>query len=318
MFIFFFVWFLLSFTNFLNKPTILASVAVGAALGLATLIRPTTQFFILLAPVLLPLILIISKMRIKDATFHSFVIFVVSGICVAPFLSLNSAKYGSFALTSQNGTHLQNWVAAEVVMLREGITRQEAVFRLQTKTKKALAALSTSQQSNPFVRSAQQVDTALDEIVATPTDTILKSWLQGAIINLAAPALMIDKRIRQLPHVSFAGDTYGDLISRTWQFMSGSSSIYVTSLIASGAGAIIISIFQFAGFFVQLRVHLILAVLSALTVAYFLIINGPVGSPKYRLPIEPILIIWFGCALLSLRKKIKKCVYLRTRSWRYN
>ena len=110
---------------------------------------------------------------------------------------------------------------------------------------------------------------------------------------------MIDKRIRQLQHISFAGDTYGDLIERTLQFISGSSSIYVTALIASGAGAIIISSFQFAGFFVQLRVNLMLAVLSALTVAYFLIINGPVGSPKYRLPIEPILIIWFGSALLS-------------------
>ena len=177
---------------------------------------------------------------------------------------------------------------------------------LQTKNEKALSALSPSQQSNPFVRSTQQVDTALHEIVATPTHIILKSWLQGAVINLAAPALMIDKRIRQLPHISFASDTHGDLISRTWQFISGSSSIYVTALIASGAGAIIVSLIQFAGFFVQLRVNLMLAVLSGLTVAYFLMINGPVGSPKYRLPIEPILIIWFGCALLSLWKFMKK------------
>ena len=41
-------------------------VVAGAALGLATLVRPTTQFFILLAPVLLPLILIISKMIICE------------------------------------------------------------------------------------------------------------------------------------------------------------------------------------------------------------------------------------------------------------
>ena len=123
---------------------------------------------------------------------------------------------------------------------------------------------------------------------------------------------MIDKRIRQLPHISFASDTDGDLISRAWQLISRSSSIYVTVLIASGAGAIIISIFQLAGFFVQARVNLSLAVLSALTVAYFLIINGPVGSPKYRLPIEPILIIWFGCALLSFQKFMKKLFYRRT------
>ena len=228
LFVFFFVWFLLSFTSFLHKPTILAAVATGAALGLATLVRPTTQFIILLTPVLLPLILIISKMKVKErpsSTASS--VFVVSVVCVAPLLIKNGVKYDSFALTSQNGTHLQNWVVSEVVMLRDGVGREEAVTRLQTKTNKALAKLSPSQQINPFIRSAQQVDTALDEIVATPTHIIVKSWIQGAVINLAAPALMIDKRIRQLPHISFAGDTRGDLYARTWQFISGSSSIYV-------------------------------------------------------------------------------------------
>ena len=253
-------------------------------------------------------------MKIREAIFNSFVIFVISVVCVAPFLIINIAKYDSFKLTSQNGTHLQNWVASEVVMLRDGIGREEAVKLLQVKNKKALLKLSPSQQNNPFVRSEKQVETALHEIVATPAHIILKSWLQGAVINLAAPALMIDKRIRQLPHISFASDTRGDLISRIWEFISGSSSIYVSALIVSGAGAIIISLFQFFGFFVQLRVNLMLAVLSALTVAYFLIINGPVGSPKYRLPIEPILIIWLGCALLSLWEFTKKFIYRRTRS----
>ena len=312
LFVFFFVWFLLSFTSFLNKPTILAAVATGAALGLATLVRPTTQFIILLTPVLLPLILIISNMRIREAIFNSFIIFVASVVCVTPFLITNGTKYDSFALTSQNGTHMQNWVASEVVMSRDGIGREEAVKQLQTKTGKALAALSPSQQNNPFVRSAQQIDTALDEIVATPTHIILKSWMQGAVINLAAPALMIDKRIRQLPHISFASDTRGDLFSRARKFISQSSSIYVSALIVSGVGAIIVSLFQFFGFFVQLRINFMLAFLSALTVAYFLIINGPVGSPKYRLPIEPILIIWFGCALLSFWQVLKKFLYRRT------
>ena len=314
LFVFFFVWFLLSFTRFLHKPTILAAAAAGAALGLATLVRPTTQFMILLAPVLLPLILMISKMKIREAIFNSIVIFVASVVCIAPILIKNYAKHDHFALTSQNGTHLQNWVASELVMLRDGVGRQEAVRRLQTKTDKALLAFSPSQQSDPFVRSSQQIDTALHEIVTTPTHIILKSWVQGTVINLATPALMIDKRIRQWPHISFAGDTHGDLITRTWQFISRSSSIYAAALIASGAGAVIVSFFQFAGFLIQSRVNLMLAVLSTLTVTYFLIINGPVGSPKYRLPIEPILIIWFGCALQSLWELLKNFLYRRTRS----
>ena len=312
LFVFFFVWFLLSFTSFLHKPTLLAAVATGAALGLATLVRPTTQFIILLAPILLPIIFIFSKIKIKEAILNGFVIFVVSAVCITPLLTRNFIKYDSFALTSQNGTHMQNWVASEVVMLRDGVGRGEAVTRLQRSTDKALSKLSPSQQINPFTRSAKQVDTALHEIVVTPTYIIVKSWIQGAVINLAAPALMIDKRIRQLPHISFAVETRGDLIARTWQFILGSSSIYVAVLVASAASAVFVSIFQFAGCFVQARLNIMLAILSAITVAYFLIINGPVGSPKYRLPIEPILIIWFGCALLSFWKFLKKLFYRRT------
>ena len=312
LFVFFFVWFLLSFTGLFHKPTILAALVTGAALGLATLVRPTTQFIIFLTPLLLPLILIISKMKVREAVWNSLLVFAVSVICVAPVFMKNHNKYDSFALTSQNGTHLQNWVVSEVVMLRDGVGREAAVKQLQTKTGKALAELSPSQQINPFVRSAQQIDTALSEIIATPKQIIVKSWLQGVVINLAAPTMMIDKRIRQLPHISFADDTRGDLFARTWQFISGSSSIYITALGVSAVGSIIISLIQFAGFFVQLRVNMMLAVLSFLTVAYFLMINGPVGSPKYRLPIEPILIIWFGCGLLYFWKFVKKFRYRRT------
>ena len=314
LFLCFFVLFLLMFTGFLHKPTTLAALATGAVLGLTTLVRPTTQFIILLAPAVLPIILMISKMKVREAIFNSFIIFVAAVVCVAPLLIKNVAKYDSFALTSQNGTHLQGWVASEVVMLRDGVGREEAVTMLQTKTTEALSKLSPNQQINPFVRSAQQVDTALYEIAATPKHIIAKSWMQGAIINLAAPALLIDKRIRQLPHISFAEDTRGDLIARTGQFISGSSPIYVLALVASAVGAIFVSTMQLVGFFVQLRVNMMLAILSVLTVTYFLVINGPVGSPKYRLPIEPILIIWFGCALLFFWDLMKKFFYLRATS----
>ena len=199
-------------------------------------------------------------------------------------------------------------------MLRDGVERREAVAKLQTKTEKSLAKLSLNQQNNPFARSAQQVETALNEIAATPTHIITKSWMQGAGINLLAPALMIDKRVRQLPHVSFASDTRGDLFSRVWQFLTGSSTVYVAIIFVSVTGAILVSIIQLAGFFVLLRDNVILAVLCALAVAYFIVLNGPVGSPKYRLPIEPILIICLGSALLPFWEFVRKSFYRRKSS----
>jgi hypothetical protein len=38
----------------------------------------------------------------------------------------------------------------------------------------------------------------------------------------------------------------------------------------------------------------------AMTVVYFLGVNGPLGDPKYRIPMEPALIIFFAIGLCAL------------------
>ena len=309
LFIFFFTTFLLSFVWLLEKQKMSYALMVGVMLGLATMTRPVTQFFILLTPVLVPILLICAKARLRDALLQSIIISLVSLSFLSPLLLNNIQTHGSYALTSQNGTHLQNWVAAEIVMLRDGTSRAAAIAKMRAKNDQAMAALPPAAQMNPFSISAQHVTTATNEILASPPTIILKSWAQGAIVNLAAPAIMIDKRVRSLPHISFSSDTSGGLLTRLQQFIAGSSKAYVAILLISIGGAIIVSIIQFAGFFVQLRITPMLAILGFLTMVYFVLINGPVASPKYRLPIEPVLIIWLGCGLYAGFGLVKKWFY---------
>ena len=309
LFIFFFTTFLLSFVWLLEKQKMSYALMVGIMLGLATMTRPVTQFFILLTPVLVPIMLICAKARLRDALLQSIIISLVSLSFLSPLLLNNIQTHGSYALTSQNGAHLQNWVAAEIVMLRDRTSRADAIAKMTAKTDRAIAALPPAAQINPFSISAQHVTTATNEILASPPTIILKSWAQGAIVNLAAPAIMIDKRVRSLPHLSFSADTSGGLLTRLQQFIAGSSKAYAAILLISIGGAIIVSIIQFAGFFIQLRITPMLAILGFLTMAYFVLINGPVASPKYRLPIEPILIIWLGCGLYAGFELVKKWFY---------
>jgi hypothetical protein len=42
------------------------------------------------------------------------------------------------------------------------------------------------------------------------------------------------------------------------------------------------------------------AVFAFGVVAYFLLVNGPVASPKYRLPMEPVLIVLAAIPLARL------------------
>jgi len=42
------------------------------------------------------------------------------------------------------------------------------------------------------------------------------------------------------------------------------------------------------------------------TILYFLIINGPIGSAKYRIPFEPILIIYLAFSIAALKNYLFK------------
>ena len=55
--------------------------------------------------------------------------------------------------------------------------------------------------------------------------------------------------------------------------------------------SLIFGFLQAAGMFLLLKENLTLSILIILFILYFLLISGPVGGPKYRIPIEPVLII---------------------------
>ena len=299
LFVFIFTGFLLTFVQLIEKKRFRNAIVTGVLLGLATTVRPVTQFIILLTPILIPLVLLCIHTKLKQAINHGLIIFLVSTACISPVLIKNSYQFGSFALTSQSGPHLQSWVAAEVVMLRDTVSRSQAIAQLSAKSKQSMSSMSIGSQNNPFTRSSKLSKTAIGEILTSPISIVLKSWIQGMLVNLASPAIMIDKRIRALPHLSFASDTKGSLIDRLQEFIAGSSAAYVAFLLAGGVGAIVVSLFQFSGFFLQFQKTPVLASLALLTLGYFLLVYGPVASPKYRLPLEPILIIWFGCASIT-------------------
>jgi hypothetical protein len=47
------------------------------------------------------------------------------------------------------------------------------------------------------------------------------------------------------------------------------------------------------------------AVFAAGVIAYFLVVNGPVASAKYRMPIEPVLIVLAAIPLAALVQRAK-------------
>ena len=58
-------------------------------------------------------------------------------------------------------------------------------------------------------------------------------------------------------------------------------------------------VLEIFGFIMLARTLPSAAVLGGGIIAYFLLINGPVAAPKYRLPIEPVLIVLCAVSLAA-------------------
>ena len=54
------------------------------------------------------------------------------------------------------------------------------------------------------------------------------------------------------------------------------------------------------------RGNMMVAIFILLYISYFLIVCGPVGGPKYRIPIEPVLIILQSYTIIWVLETFKK------------
>mgnify|MGYP004114845625 CR=1 FL=1 len=71
-------------------------------------------------------------------------------IILLPVSLKNKHFHGSYALSSQNGSHLQNWVSVELLMAQDNISRKEASDILRDKLLVVLENYSYDDKANPF------------------------------------------------------------------------------------------------------------------------------------------------------------------------
>lgn len=276
----------------------------GLALGLSMMTRTVVQLLpFLMAPAAFAIPL---RHRRGAAAAALATILFLSGalLPLTPLLHRNFDQFGAIALTAQTGAHIVGWVAPLIRRATDGTPREIGSAELYADVSGQLSNDDMKlEEMNPFEQSQTLTRIGLDTIAAYPLSAIVKAWANGAAINLAAPAVAIDGRIRAMPHPSF-DETEGDgLLGQTTNFLLQSSPAYLAVM---GTG-ILLSVFflglQGYGIVALTREAPWAALFAALCIGYFLIVNGPVGSPKYRLPFEPVLII-LSC--LTLMKAVSR------------
>jgi 4-amino-4-deoxy-L-arabinose transferase-like glycosyltransferase len=287
---------LIAAVRYIEAPSAVCAVAAGLLLGLALLVRSTVMFF---PPLLLAALAIAAwRHRIPPAraAAHVALAAVITVLCVAPVLARNVATYGRFALVSQGGAHAIGWVVPAAREYVLGIPFEEGQRQMRAELDAQLAADHLARlPDDPFAASDEMEKAARKALQRLGVTGLAKAWIAGAVINLGAPALVSVPLVAGLERPHFYETPGTSAVDKVWAFgrraagsrffwlmlpalawVAASRAVELGGLLAIGRGG---------GLPLGPSLYLLAVAL------YFLAVTGPVTGVKYRLPIEPLLIL---------------------------
>jgi len=223
---------------------------------------------------------------------------IFAALPIAPIILRNEIYFHTLALTSQSGEHMLIWIAPMLRQRQDGTPFEASVKENYSKFD-TLVGKNPSAYFNPFARSSLMSSIAISELGSIRPATFIKAWIDGAAVNLIAPAALADPRVRLMQKPSFFGTPGRTLIERSALYLTSSSVAFASIFILSSAGSALAFILAAMGFVWLIRHRPTIAALAAIPVVYFLFINGPVGAAKYRMPMEPSLIVLAAVGVAS-------------------
>lgn len=301
LFLFLFAAMLAAGARFLRSGSGTWAALTGLALGLAIVTRTLALPLPLLMVPIAVIAPLMNRRRVTPAIGITILFLSISLAPAAFWAQRNFVEFGAITLSSQNGTHLANWVAPLVRRAHDGTPRAAGARDLHVVITERMKLDGVDPETlNVFEHSRIVSGYALEAIGRYPAQTIIKAWGRGAVLNLGAPAVLLDPRVRALPHGSFDGAQGDGLMDRALNFLRNAASAYTTIAAAGFVGVALFGLLTLYGWARLALQAPWVAFMAALCIAYFLIVNGPIGSPKYRLPFEPILILLTGFSFIDL------------------
>jgi hypothetical protein len=304
LFLFFFTLMLVAGGHFVRRPTNGLALLAGLAGGLSLATRPAVGGLLLIAIPVVFVVALLARRGVARALAAAALFAIGAAMPISPALARNAVHYGAFSLTSQTGEHLLFWIAPLVTERFDGTPYQMSVDRLQARYQQRMAERDLTADSNPFELAAIKTQIAKQELARLPPGAFAKAWLEGMVVNLGSPALLDDPRVRALPKPSFYNTQRAGHWEKARRYLLDDPGRFQFLLVAGLVGMLPFLLLEAIGFVMLARTMPWAAVFAFGVVAYFLLVNGPVASPKYRLPMEPVLIV---LAAIPLARLIDGC-----------
>lgn len=302
MFLFFVTLVLYGAVRWLYEPTWRPALVLGAGLGGAMLTRVLiAPWGVFLCVYLLGVVAMQCGIR-RTQLVQLTVALLIATICTVPIVVRNHVEAGTWALTTQTGAHTAFWVVPLVMQAKDGTPWERGAEQIRRRVEATYGPDSDNQGENSR-RQSQVASEALRELGFA---AIAKAWFYGAAINLGAPAATIFPPLAKLPRTGFFATPGTSMPEKVGNFLFRSdNAFFAWALLAGIAGLIALRLVQARGAVALLGQRRLFAATGLLAswVAFILLVNGPIASPKYRLPIEPVLMILTAAGYCALRER---------------
>jgi len=307
LFVFLFSLMLIMIISFLKEPIWIKSIGLGVIGGACAFVRPIIIYFpLFISPFFIVFLTKKIKLNLVKAIAKTSVILVFFLVTICPWIIRNYIHYGRLGLQSQAGWHLLQYVIPFVWQYSKGIPFIEGMkISNRLFEKKVKEQNIDYERLNPFQKSDLKVKTAINILRKEPIIAITKAWFFGAIKNLFAPSLVDLSYLLNIERPHFFYTKGNTLIDRAWNFIKGMKGMFAWSLVGSIILLLISRFIQLFGVFMVLKRNLWQGIFFIITILYFILVSGPVGYAKYRLPFEPILIVLTAIGINGLHKKAR-------------
>lgn len=281
-------------------------------LTLATYIRSASYYLIF------PVLVVLSCYFFYHQGFRATTTVVLGGaacflLVLGPRHYQNWAEFRSTALVTQAGVGTLFWYYPGVYQYSGQGSYGEGENLARQKLQEAMERDSLQElPQNPFEQQRYLLSVGREAIKDLGLTNLAKAWVTGAVLNLLAPSVVYAPAVRALPRPSFYYTSGRNSLAKIWNYVKDvRSRTYLGLLLAgfiSSATFLGLTLWGFGSLLAagQSRSEQLLILLLGALVLYFLLITGPIVSPKYRLPCEPVLTIFATAGLQKCLRLIQE------------
>ena len=164
-------------------------------------------------------------------------------------------------------------------------------------------------QDSLMFRENLAVEYAFEELRKYQLLNIIRANLAGSLKTIFAPSFVDIGYYYKLKKISFSSTAGTSFLDQSLNFIKivyETNLKYFLFLFFSSIFLILLRVVQIYGFIILFKKNFKISILILLIIFFFLILLGPLGAPKYRIPFEFFFSIYLSYGVFGLVNLIKK------------